>query len=278
MKKILVPVDFSNGSFTAFYYGYQLAKEVSAAITLLYVLTESEHNIERLAVVDDDDVLDRIQNKMDVFLNEYPMSLGVEIDLDIIQRVIKSGDASDEISNFAFGNNFDLIVMGTSNNISVFRRFLGSVSSVVVRSSNCPVLLIPEHTQFHIPQLIVFALDKYDGIGKSIETYSNLNNLLNADTEFVHVYTGDPDEMSGVKDEVVEELFKQGDPKYSITIKAIEGVDVYNTLISYAFNVKADIIAVIHKKNKKIYDVFGKSVSGKFIHNTPLPIIIFPHI
>lgn len=56
--------------------------------------------------------------------------------------VIKVGDPTKNIINYAIDYNFDLIVIGSHNKNSVERFFMGSVSSSVLAQSPIPVLVM----------------------------------------------------------------------------------------------------------------------------------------
>jgi nucleotide-binding universal stress UspA family protein len=80
---------------------------------------------------------DSTQKYLDTMVNKYR---GQGIDL---QSVIGTGDAGNEIVNYADKNKIDLIVITTHGRSGLGKMFLGSVASKVISLATVPVLVIP---------------------------------------------------------------------------------------------------------------------------------------
>jgi nucleotide-binding universal stress UspA family protein len=130
MKKILVPVDFSNMSSNALNYAAQLAKRAGAHIQLLHVgyapitittnstfAPPSAEQLRRESLA----ALERLKRRTEKRYGE------IAIGYDCI-----SGFAVDEIPLYAQKNKYDLIVMGTQGAGFLSERLLGSTATAVM--------------------------------------------------------------------------------------------------------------------------------------------------
>ena len=134
-KSVLVPIDFSHGSYEAIAPAKEYV-ESETALTIIHVLT-SLHPADPAAMWN---TLDDEQRKQKVraFLAEKLKEMGYEE----VQIEVKLGDPSTEIVDFAKNIAADLIVLPSHGKKGISRFLLGSVAERVVRLSPCPVLVI----------------------------------------------------------------------------------------------------------------------------------------
>ncbi len=135
-KKILVPIDFSDGSRKAFYVAIKYANTFSADTILLHVREGS--SVER-----DNEELERLEDGIRRRLNELWAKGGLEeVDRRRITMEIRGGKPWVEIVNFAHEEDVDLIIMGTHGSTGLKSILIGSQAEKVVRRANCHVLAV----------------------------------------------------------------------------------------------------------------------------------------
>lgn len=138
VKKILVPIDGSEGSKKALQFAVSLAKVANASITVLEVIEDfgplpgyyeaAPPGKDRVKWISEQ----RFE-KIHPILEENKVSW---------DRMVVEGYAADEIIRVAEEGKYDLIVMG-SRGLSVVGRFLvGSVSDKVVHHAPCSVTIV----------------------------------------------------------------------------------------------------------------------------------------
>jgi nucleotide-binding universal stress UspA family protein len=139
LKKILLPVDFSDCSQKALHYAISFARQFQAQLLLLHVL-ESVYPPPELLVVDssalDSRVREEAQRQLAAWAKEVP---GIPL-----RTVIRSGNPHLEIVAAAQENNTDLIILGTHGRSGMAHLFLGSTAERVVRRAPCPVMVVRE--------------------------------------------------------------------------------------------------------------------------------------
>jgi universal stress protein A len=141
LKKILVPIDFSDCARKALQYAIPLAKQHQAALTLLYVVP-STYVAGEYARFD----YASFEADMRASGDKQLATLAVdevrgEVPADTL---VQSGSPPAEIIAVAKRIPADLIVISTHGRTGLKHVFLGSVSEYVVRHAACPVLVVRE--------------------------------------------------------------------------------------------------------------------------------------
>ncbi len=137
IKKILVPVDFSEGSKLALRYAATFASEYGAQIHLLNVIEE-----EALHPGNFDDPLgtnSKWEQENLKALNEFvPEKFN---DLDIIKKV-KGGLVYEAIIDYAAEENANLIILGAHGKSGYIDSWLGGTSYEISKKAPCAVLTV----------------------------------------------------------------------------------------------------------------------------------------
>jgi nucleotide-binding universal stress UspA family protein len=145
IAKVLFPVDFSPACIAMAPYVKRAADLFGGRVTMVHVCDLASHNGFELCVRAPQEIAEEhlgiAQERLAAFLNtEFP---GCE-------RVLRSGDAAEEIAEVARAGVFDLIVMPT--HAGRFRRMLlGSTTAKVLNDAECPVMTT-EHAESAVPQ------------------------------------------------------------------------------------------------------------------------------
>jgi nucleotide-binding universal stress UspA family protein len=142
LKRILVPIDFSDCSLSALGYALGLAVKFEARITLLHVVEPAvyaDNYLNTPAAMEE--------------ANQSLMAAGRER-LAALQRrasaqnsggvesLVRMGRAQSDISDTAEATGSDLIVMGTHGYGGLKHLLLGSTAERVIRHAPCPVLTV----------------------------------------------------------------------------------------------------------------------------------------
>lgn len=143
IKKILVPIDFSDYSKNALRYSVNFAKSISAKMFLIYVIEPmiypADFSMGQIAIpAADIDMTKRAQEELNTLANnEIDNSIAVEV-------IIKSGKPFVEIIETASEIDADLIIIATHGHTGVEHLLFGSTAEKVVRKAPCPVLTLRE--------------------------------------------------------------------------------------------------------------------------------------
>lgn len=141
VKRVLVPVDFSDNSKKILQDAVAIAAKFEATLSLIFVVQSfddySGFFVPHMPIAQfQDDMLGSARQKMDNFV-EDTLSAGIECETQV-----SVGDVAEEIIGYAQSSNADMIIMGTHGYKGLDRILFGSVAEQVVKTAPCPVLTI----------------------------------------------------------------------------------------------------------------------------------------
>lgn len=141
VKKILVPVDFSDNSQKVFKSAANVAQRFGAELVCIFVVQSFEDYsgffVPHMPIVQfQDEMQSSAEKKMAEFLEEN-LTAGL-----VGTGKVLVGDVGEEIVSFAAKEKIDMIVMGTHGYKGLERVLFGSVAEQVVKTASCPVLTV----------------------------------------------------------------------------------------------------------------------------------------
>lgn len=143
IKKILVPIDFSDYSKSALKYAVNFAKCFGAEMYLIYVVEPviypPDFSMGQIA-------MPSINTEWDDRAREELAKLAkTEIPSDVkVKTIIKTGKPFVEIIETAEEETVDIIIIATHGHSGVEHILFGSTAEKVVRKAPCPVLTLRE--------------------------------------------------------------------------------------------------------------------------------------
>jgi universal stress protein A len=146
LKKILVPLDFSEASRQALKYAVAFAAHFQASLVLLHVVefnyVGSDFNLVETSQIETDLRAGAEQRLEDWLQQETSQQVPAE-------PMVKMGRPYHEIVETARENESDLILIATHGHSSLTHVLLGSTVERVVRYAPCPVLVVrPSEHEF----------------------------------------------------------------------------------------------------------------------------------
>jgi nucleotide-binding universal stress UspA family protein len=143
LKKILVPVDFSETSKKAFQYALKFVEQFDCEITLLNVVEPISAMIGAPLAVeafpDAKDELSTAERNLATLVAESHTN-----GANAVSSSVRIGHAPNEITKAAKNLDVDLIIMSTHGYTSWRHLCIGSTAERVVRTAPCPVLVVRE--------------------------------------------------------------------------------------------------------------------------------------
>jgi nucleotide-binding universal stress UspA family protein len=143
IKKILVPIDFSDYSKGALKYAVGFAKNFNAKLFLVYVVEPiiypPDFSMGQIAIPTMDLEMDkRASEELNKLAEkEIPKEL-------IVNTIVKTGKPFIEIIETAQEEDIDLIIIATHGHTGMEHILFGSTAEKVVRKAPCPVLTLRE--------------------------------------------------------------------------------------------------------------------------------------
>jgi nucleotide-binding universal stress UspA family protein len=143
IRRILVPVDFSEHAREALLYAVRLAAPLEADVDALHVDAEADAATEHVVVPGHPDrtiaqeLDDRARAELDAFLRSVRAHVPLEVR---VAARVRRGDAARIIVEES--EDYDLVLMGRHGRTALLHLLVGSVTEKVLRHARCPVLTV----------------------------------------------------------------------------------------------------------------------------------------
>ena len=288
VKKILIPIDFSDYSIKACELGINYAHEVDAEVMLMhayfspyfpsaipmgdslaYQVNEEEtaQNVLQRVQVDIENICTLINRKMQS--GELPK---VKYNYEL-----REGLPEEEIIAFSKEYRPTLIVMGTRGKSQKDMDLIGSVTGEVIEVNKVPVLAIPENVPFNDlgeAKQIAFAtsfnqrdLVAFDEFMEIIKPYTNARiHLFNISTS--------RDEWNEIRLTGVNEYFKKQYPNADITHTVLADGDLLLAIEKFVRDNQIDVIALSTYRRNILARMFNPSIARKMLFHTDTPLLV----
>lgn len=275
MKKIIVPVDFSEHSEFALEAAANLAQKYGSELIVLHmlelsnaVLSSGNNNLGEESIY----YLKLAEQKFEAFLDK-PYLEGIEV-----ISIVKHFKVWSEVNDVVAEHDADLIVMGSQGVSGIKEVLVGSNTEKVVRHADIPVLVIKHNPILLDFENAVFASDFSD---ESIAPYIKAKASLDRLGSTMHlVYVNSPDgnfRSSSEIDKRIADFLKKadGDLKNLNNVNIVSDYSIEKGILNFANVIGADVIAVATHGRKGLSHFFEGSVSEDIANHSTLPVMTF---
>ncbi len=275
MKRIIVPIDFSEHSEFALETAANLAIKFGSELIVIHMLELSKAIVSAARNALNEEAvfyLKLAEQKFEIFLDK-PYLEGVKV-----TPIVKHFKVFSEVNQVAMELDANLIVMGSHGASGVKEVLVGSNTEKVVRHADIPVLVIK-----HNPIL----LDFENGVFASNFSEEAITPYLNAKVAFeklnvkMHlVYVNSPDgsfKSSSEMHKCISKFLKkaEGDLRNLNKVNIVSDYSVEKGILNFANVIGADIIAVATHGRKGLAHFFEGSITEDLANHSTLPVMTF---
>ena len=269
MKRIIVPIDFSDTSINAAKYAIEMAKDIpGAGITLYHVYSSisfsaltSKDSCSRQMISEAE--LKNLKEKLD---GEFAS----------ISCVAESGSFVENLADYALGNHVDLVVMGITGSSKLTQVFMGTNTLNVIRNISSPVMIIPPEAKYTGLKKVVLTSDFKDvarttpfaSIKKILDLFKPKLDILNVDSE--HFVELTPEFK--LERDAMDDKLGSYDPEFSF----LRSYDFLEGISSFVETRKMDAIITVPRKHSFLSQLFVTSNTKKLAYHSTVPIIAVP--
>jgi nucleotide-binding universal stress UspA family protein len=272
IKRIMIPVDFSETSMMALEHGANMAKLFNAELYLIHVveLFEYTFNIyEPLVNIDTMEMETMVNSNLDEQITRIRKQYGVHV-----FPVLARGRVSSEISEAAIDNKIDLIIMGTHGAKGFSEYFIGTNSHRTVTLSPCPVITVQTPAKAEGFKRIVMPIDetlhsrqKVDTVIYLAEKYKSTVHVLG----LINVEDETDEAKFAIKLETVEKALKRSGIPFEK--KVVHGKNLAIESMNYATEINADLIAIMTDHESNLTGMFLGGFAKQIVNHSKTPIL-----
>ncbi|WP_161888801.1 universal stress protein [Pontibacter russatus] len=291
MFRILVPVDFEEGTSGACHYALRLAAAAPQAEVLLlhcfrdYLAGPWHDPVDQSGhpVTGSEDATNRVLQR-----NETEERGKLEA---LRQELRSNADGSRVLLSTAFVNGLpedvipveaqrfqaDLIVMGTAGEGSLSRSLFGTVTTKMAADANVPVLSVPQQGRALRLGRVLYATDFDDADAQAIADLHQLLAPFNPHILCLHITYGAATAQDQEKLNQLEAAVKDVRPAATnIRYSLLEGSsNVDEALESFVENERVDLLAVTNRKRTFLDSILHPSLTKQLVLEAEVPLLIF---
>ena len=257
MKKVIIPVDFSETSLNAVRYGAAMFTGKPGTHVILYNMFEKEAD--------------------GITSGSYLESLRAELiqdGVDDVECVKEQGDnLIDCLGRLAYQKAATLILMGISEKEEWRQLLLGSNTVRMAEQNICPVMIIPPTVKFTGIKNIALTSDFKDvdattpvlAIKTVLEIFNSNLHIVNVDNEHYVSLT----EEYLTERAKMQKLFAEFKPEFYF----IGMNDFFDAITQFATDRNIDLIVIIPKNHSFVNSVFSARHTKKLAFHSPVPLL-----
>jgi nucleotide-binding universal stress UspA family protein len=288
LRKILVPVDFSEAAENAFRFAWEIGSRFGASIEVVHAI---------------ESIFDGGEASSSGFLESYVRTTKLELQAFVAESCkkwfpdnapqVQAGAGPGETNKagsiykvqpkveYGFpetvleqlSQRYDLIVMGTTGKGGIASQLFGSVSVAVSQNAHCPVLLVPPHADFHGFENILYASNFESNDAEKVKQVVAFAKKFDSQVHFVHVgKANEPGEK--LEKSLFEVNYKFADPLKPFIFQKMVGDDLSEKIHEYAFYHKADLFVFVTPRRGFWKTLIHKSQTRKVLLNTTTPVLV----
>jgi len=297
IKKILVPVDFSEPSKKAVTYGLTLATQFNATLVIAHIVPAS--SVLPYAFPVETVEIERNQEQKATHEIEQLVPDDYKEGYDI-QTIVKKGSIDSELLEIVRNEAIDLVIMGTHGRRRFSGWFIGSVTERLLRKVPVPILTVSQvdpvqHTIGLVTlKRILYATDRFESSSAGLVYAIELARRAGAQLTVMHaVYYADqtlwaPAGIPDFDDErlrLAGEIRKRIDDVYAqehvqelpIDIVVVEGKP-FEKILQIATEINADIIVLNLQSKGTLERALLGTTAERVVRLASIPVLSIPQI
>jgi nucleotide-binding universal stress UspA family protein len=268
MKRILVPVDFSDCSENAAISAANIAAASNASLFLLHSVDTPVDWVK--LPKSKEDLYPETKEKIAKALSSFEaLKNRKELKKLKVETHLTYNIAHDDIVAHAKEFKADLIVMGTHGTSGFSKYWIGSNTTKVIRVSKTPVLSVKCDPLKANYKKIIFATNFEEEVGKPFKKVLDLADITGAEVELLYVNTPadfrDTAFMEAIMDEFCAEY-----PKRKFKRAIYNAYSVQEGIVKHSKNTGADIIALATHGSSGF---FNPAITEKVVNKSDIPVM-----
>ena len=271
MKKILVPIDFSNQSEYAAKMAAKIAKKSDSSVYLLHMIELPTGIVDmgagsNFSIPESMLYLRKIKERIVDFKEKF-FSENSEV-----HHSIRFQNPYEGIQKYADKINADLIVMGSKGHSDFEEILIGSNTEKVVRTSKRPVIVVKKDDKKFKLKNLVFASSFKNDNKEVFSKFLDFAGAFNSKVHLLKVNTPSHFESTHDAKEKVKDFIKDYKlPKHSINI--YNDTSVEKGILNFSRDIEADIIALSTHGRSGLSHLFSASVTKNLSKSALKPML-----
>lgn len=273
MKSVLIPVDFSEISFTAARYTAGLVSQLHSHTIILYH-SFAEALLDTGFVNTDEQEQEGCMERLEFMKKRLEAKVPTNVNIELLcdKKTVMKG-----IVSILKKHSISFIVMGVSglNHLDRDDKAVGRHTREILSIKEVPLLVVPRFVQFHPVKKIVFSTDlKHVGVNFPIVDIRKVVEQLDAGLQVVYVDLP-TNKLDTKQQENAIAILKTNLEGIDYSFQIIEAEEaVSRGLLDFVQHNQSDLIVLASKDYNFFSRLFHNSVSKQVLSEAQVPVFI----
>lgn len=267
MKKIIVPIDFSENAMSGLRLAIIYANTFNADIQMVFVQAKSPG---KFAISQQQERKIADEN-FDGIIKEYQKELKKGQKLDYI---VKKGKIYEEVAEQAEAFNDTVIITSTHGETGFNELFMGSNTYRIIQATVRSVISISSCNYQSGPKKIVMPIDITSETREKVPMVAQIAQAFDAEVHILKVTTSTSEGIHNklkMYSRQVAKYFDERGIKYEKSL--IVGDNITSVTVEYAKTVEANLIAIMTEQTWALSNLILGSYAHQMLNSSPIPVL-----
>jgi nucleotide-binding universal stress UspA family protein len=274
MKKILIPVDFSDLARHAFELGKQLQSELQAELHFVHIVTLPSHVLLTPdGELFDDDEMDITQLQLEHAQAERKLMAWIDnVQSNVVNKVLY-GHVNETLLHYAQKIKADMVLMGTHGAFGMRELLNGSHAEYLAMHADMPILSLKGEAGKRIEKMVL-AADFTAILPTNISLLLALRSALQAQLYLLQI------QKPGKRKREVEiqermSAFAEANGLEDVAYAIFPAEDLEEGIVRFAANNNIDLIAIGSMQRTGLNKLINGCISADLVNHVQKPIFTF---
>lgn len=267
MKRIIVPVDFSQESLKGLELAILYANKFNSDLQMVFVQSSKPGKFH----IELKNQYDYALEEFETIVRKYKAQLHQDCDFSYI---IKSGKVHEEVAHQAEAFDDSMIICSTNGESGFSDYVIGSNAYRIVQETDRPVITVTSDKYIGEVKKIVMPLDITKETREKVPLVARIAKAFDSEVHIIKV-TGSMNE--GVHNKLkmyatqVKKFFDEQGVRYQSSL--LIGDNISDSTIEYAKTVDADLIAIMTEQTTTFTNFLLGSFAYQMLNTSPIPVL-----
>ena len=279
VKTILYATDFSDNSISALKYAYALSSKTNSNLWVIHIFNHAilSADLRDPYLLPKEESIKQKNAKLKDFCIKH---LGSDYNsLNIKVEALENNNIVDGIISKAEKSHTSMIVVGMKGESTFVDFMLGSTTTQLIEKAPYPTIAVPANISLNeLLKTVVYATDFEEEDIRAISKLVEIVTPFNSTIHITHISTKKEYEGYQQMEWFKELLLTKIDYK-NLEYYIFFEEDIYNSLCRYSNEVQADLIVMLERKKKGLFEnIFHQDLVEKIKNHTAIPLMSFNEI
>ncbi len=289
MKKILVPVDFSENTECACNYAIHFAEKEEIEIVLFHAYmypiatADMTDDVVDSSALITPEIMDSIERAAKAGMKRLKDKLEKKLSTENIKTIqlktkVTNGMVEYQIIDLCDTYHPDMVIMSSTGQGHKSGRLLGSVALKILEHAPIPMLTIPDNTEYQKIQNVLYMTDFDTSDISAIENLVHILDSIKVKIHCLHVEHSKKDLINNMLTDYLKEHFEDEFKKGIMFFEIVQDKDVLKAVEEYITDKKINLVALLHHKRGLLSHLFHPNMTKKLFYHMGQPLLTFHDI